>query len=259
MRVAICFFGITRNLQNQTLRAFETKLFAPCAKLDPHFVRFGHFNLPRQISNPRSKERELALSLDDYRRIGCDESAATPQEEVDEQIDLASFQKHGDPWGDGFTSTRNLLRQYYSLEQVTRLLQQSKETFDVVIYSRADVLYRRRLTIPAVAQGVIYTPGFARWGGLNDRFALGDQPAMVKYGLRGKSALEYVETTGRPLHAEQFLHWYADQQGLRNQDLDVRFWRVRADGRIAPLDGHLRVLYTVYGYLQRFARRHRRP
>lgn len=250
MKVAICFFGITRNLKERTLKAMQKNLFAPVAAIDPGFVRFGHFNLVGQISNPRSKEQGMDLSDSDYQLLGCDRAAITPQEKVDDQIDLASFQRHGDPWDDGFASMKNLLRQYYSLEQVTHLLEQSKQNFDLVIYSRADVLYRRPVRVPEVEPGVICTPRFAKWGGLNDRFALGDQQTMTKYGLRGKAALDYTEKTKQSLHAERFLEWYVQQQGFRNEDLDVIFWRVRADGRIARDDGYFRRIHIAYHLLK---------
>jgi hypothetical protein len=250
VKVAICFFGITRNLKERTLKAMQKNLFAPVAALDPGFVRFGHFNLTRQIYNPRSKEQGVDASDSDYQLLQCDRTATTPQEKVDRQIDFTSFQRYGDPWDDGFASMKNLLRQYYSLEQVTHLLKQSKQNFDLVIYSRADVLYRRPIRIPKVKPGVIYTPHFAKWGGLNDRFALGDQQTMTKYGLRGSAALGYIEKTEQTLHAERFLEWYVQQQELRNEDLDVSFWRVRADGRIASDDGYFRVLHRAYHSLK---------
>ena len=254
MRAALCFFGITRNLHPGTLAAMQKHLFAPIAALDPQFVRFGHFNLPGLIHNPRSKEH-VALAAGDFHLLGCDHLATTPQDTVDAGLNLPAFQAHGDAWEDGSVSLKNLLRQCYSLEQVTRLLQAAGERFDVVIYSRADVLYRRCLRIPPIQPGIIYTPHFAKWGGLNDRFALGDQETMIHYGLRGRAAKDYVEQTGRPLHGEQFLAWYIARQNLRNEDLDVLFWRVRGDGSIAPLDGPWRHLYTLYGMLQRLAKR----
>jgi hypothetical protein len=256
LKVAICFFGITRNLRPRTLDAMHAHLFAPAAVLDPHFVRFGHFNVPGWIDNPRTKEDTIPVVGDDFLKLGCDHLVTTPQETVDTQLDLTAFQAHGDPWGDGFVSLRNLFRQYYSLDQVTHLLQASGQRFDVVIYTRADILYRSRVCIPPMEPRVIRTPRFAKWGGLNDRFALGNMETMIEYGLRGRAALDYIEQTDHPLHAEEFLAWYVVRQGLRNEDIDVLFCRIRANGSVAPLDGPWRHLYTLYGMLQRFAQRH---
>jgi hypothetical protein len=245
MRIAICFFGITRNLRASSLQAMEQNLFHPVRLLDPGFVRLGHFNLAGMLSNPRTKEIDVSLEADDHLKLGCDHCMTTPQQEVDQQIDLSAFEPFGDPWKDRFASMKNLLRQYYSLGKVTGLLLREPTPFDVVIFSRADVLYRSRLKIPHVREGVIYTPGFARNEGLNDRFALGCQAVMSKYGFRGRQAREYVEKTGKPLHAETFLKWYVEEQGLRNEDLGVKFWRIRANGKPSGLDSQRRHFYNL--------------
>ena len=243
MKIAICLFGLTRNLRPRTLRAFERYLFAPARELDPGFVRFGHFNLVAKLTNLRSKEVAVPLAADDHLRLGCDHLLATPQEEVDQQIDLTPFLPYGDPWNDGFASMRNLLRQYYSLERVTELLVRSGQQFDAVIFSRADLLFRNRLAIPPIEPGVLYTPQFAKNEGLNDRFALGSQPVMAAYGNRGKLAREYCDSTGKPLHAEMLLEWLVGCCGWAHRDLAIRFWRMRANGKPAGLDGPRRHFY----------------
>jgi len=96
-----------------------------------------------------------------------------------------------------FYSLRNLVRQLYSLNQVTDILLHANEHFDLVIYSRADIRFEKRIEIPAIQPGKLYTPWFGKNGGLNDRFAMGDFATMIKYGKRYSMMWQYCQETGR--------------------------------------------------------------
>jgi hypothetical protein len=239
MKLAICFFGITRNLKQFTLASIEQHLMAAAAEHDPGYRKFGHFNLVQRILNPRTGEADVQVEADEYKLLKCDVVACTDQAWLDGQLDFAAAEKYGDCWEDGFIALRNFLRQLYSLNQVTRLLEESGQTFDVVIYSRADLRFQRKVVIPRIRPGTLYTPWFAKSGGLNDRFAMGDMATMTTVGRRLALTREYCEDTGKPLHAERFLKWYANQKGLRTADLtDIDFCRVRANGYVPVPDAN---------------------
>jgi hypothetical protein len=222
-----------RNLQRRTLASLQNCLLDPVAKLDPSYVKLGHFNLLTRIENPRSGE-SCDITLDDYALLRCDQARTDLQEDVDRTIDLSLFKPYGNAWRDDWQSTRNLLRQYYSLAQVTQMLRDSGEQPDIVIYARPDLFYIVPLAIPAVQPKTIYTPCFAKWGGLNDRFALGNLTTMLAYGERGTWAAEYVAATNKPLHSESLLDWYVRERGLINIDIPFWFLRARANGQLSP-------------------------
>jgi hypothetical protein len=237
MKVALCFFGITRNLRANTLPSLQTCLMAALAEKDPHYRKFGHFNLIPSVSNPRAGENNIPLEPEEFKLLECDTVSTTDQSWLDEHLDFGSIQKFGDVWEDNFASLKNLMRQLYSLEQVTSLLLAAKERFDVVVYSRADLRFERKVEIPRIRPRTLYTSWFGKGGGLNDRFAMGDFETMVKYGQRGKLARRYCEATGKPLHAERFLLWSAKKHGLRRADLtSIDFSRVRANGAVPEWD-----------------------
>ena len=50
MKIAVCFFGITRRLKEHTLASIEQFLLGPAAARDPAYKKFGHFNLVGHIS-----------------------------------------------------------------------------------------------------------------------------------------------------------------------------------------------------------------
>ncbi len=241
MKIAVCFFGITRKLKEHTLESIEQCLLAPVAQRDPSYKKFGHFNLVHQISNPRTGEENIPVDPHEYKLLQCDLISHTDQDRLDAGFDCGIFEKFGDAWEDNFSSLRNLLRQLHSLNQVTELLIQARQQFDLVIYSRVDLGFEGKVEIPRVRPGTLYTPWFSKSGGLNDRFAMGDFATMVKYGQRGSTARQYCQETGRPLHAERFLSWYARKHGMHTVDLtSIGFHRVRANGTVPSWDATMR-------------------
>src|SRR5262249_436080 len=130
MKVALCFFGITRNLRANTLSSLQSCLMASLAEKDPQYRKFGHFNLIPAVSNPRAGENKVPIDPDEFNLLECDVVSTTDQVWLDEHLDFSSLQKFGDVWEDNFSSLRNLMRQLYSLEQVTSVLVAAKERFD---------------------------------------------------------------------------------------------------------------------------------
>ena len=237
MKIAICFFGITRNLKNHTLDSIERNLLRPVAEKDAACRKFAHFNLVPHVSNPRSGEENVPVDTSDFKLLKCDIVSHTDQTWLDGLLDYEGIQKFGDWQGDNFVSLRNLVRQLYSLKEVTGILLRANEQFDLVIYSRADLRFERKVEIPKIRPGTVYTPWFDKYRGLNDRFAMGDFATMIKYGQRYSMIQQYCQETGHPLHAERFLLWYSKKQGLRNVDLtSIDFCRVRANGKAVIVD-----------------------
>lgn len=239
MKIAVCFFGITRNLKQNTLASIEQKLFEPVSRLDPEFKRFGHFNFVPCVSNRRTHEDNIVVDPRESDLLNCDVVSYTDQSELDLQLqaDFEALQKFGDSWQDNYGSLKNLLRQYHSLGQVTDHLLQSGQTFDLVIFSRADIRFEQAIEIPVIRSGTIYTPWFHKFRGLNDRFAMGDPGTMQTYGRRGQFAKRYCAETGLPLHSERFLLWHMRKQKITNVDLtSSNFCIVRANGAFRPID-----------------------
>jgi len=235
LKVAICFFGITRNFSRHANNSLDEMLLAPVAKLDPSHKRYGHFNIVDAVNNTRSREDNVPVDRSEHRSLHCEIIEETVQEDLDRdphfQETFAKLKQYGDSWNNDFGSLRNCLRQLHSLDCVTNVLEKSRQRFDVVIYTRVDLHFTARLAIPRIRAGTLYTPWFDKYRGLNDRFAMGDRSTMLKYGRRNALAVRYCKETGRPFHAERFLWWCAQQHRLRTVDLtSFEFCRVRAHG-----------------------------
>jgi hypothetical protein len=171
---------------------------------------------------------------------------------VDERIDFEYLKKFGNTWaarpGDNFATLRNVLRQYYSLNAVTDILERENAGFDLVIYSRICLRFHKPIEIPGVLRSrTLCTPWFDRFHGLNDRFAIGDFETMVAYGRRQKDARSYCEEGPRPMGAEHYLYWFMRKHGFQNQFLtSMNFSRVRADGVERAMKDDTREKMTYY-------------
>ena len=235
MKIAICFYGITRNFAQHTLESIQRQLFDVVAKHDPNFKRFAHINLLAELNNERTREFNVPIDPEEYKLLNCDVVTTTDQRLVDERIDFKYLSQFGNMWNDNFGTLKNVLRQFYSVNEVTQtMLQESAKTpFDLVIYSRICLRYEKPVEIPSrILPGTLYTPWFERYRGLNDRFALGDVPTMAAYGRRQSRAREFCAETGLPMGAENYLLWYARKEGLKTRHLrKMNFGRVRADGK----------------------------
>lgn len=237
MKIAVCFFGITRNFAKYTLRSIERNLFAEVARHDPQFRKLAHFNRLSMVSSQRSRESGVSVDPEEYRLLNCDVIAQTDQEEVDRKIDFDYIKQFGDTWRDNYGSLKNLLRQFYSLNAVTDLLLREKTRFDLVIFSRADLRFEVPIEIPRIRRRTLYTAWFDRYHGLNDRFAMGDLETMIAYGRRQSMVRQYCVEIGNPLTAEHYLLWYARKQELETRHLQsMNFSRVRSNGEILAVD-----------------------
>jgi len=237
MRIAVCFFGITRNFGKFALDSINSNLLAPVAQLDPNFRKIAHFNRIDRITGKRSPENNVSVDTEEYKLLNCDPVALTDQEEVDQSIDFDHIKQYGDSWRNDFSSLENLLRQFYSLNAVTDLLLREGRHYDLIIFSRVDLRFAVRLKLPKIRPATLYTPRFDRFRGLNDRFALGDLPTMVAYGRRQSMARQYCSHLGVPLTAEHYLFWCMKKQGFATRFLtSLEFNRIRAQGKIIPIE-----------------------
>jgi hypothetical protein len=237
MRVAVCFFGITRNFGKFALDSINSNLLASVAQLDPRFRKIAHFNRIDRVTGKRSPENNVPVDSEEYKLLNCDLVALTDQDEVDQKIDFDYLKSFGDSWRNDFSSLRNLLRQFYSLNAVTDLLLRDGGQYDLVIFSRVDLRFEVRLRLPKIRPATLYTAWFDRFRGLNDRFGLGDLPTMVAYGRRQSMVRQYCSELKSPLTAEHYLLWYMKRNGFATGFLtSLEFTRLRAQGKIIPIN-----------------------
>lgn len=201
-RAALCFYGLTRSLR-YVYFSILLNVVQPLLDLNIAVDKYLHTYNLSEISNRRSKEKNTALDLEEYKLLEPYQGLlVTNQSEFLRTFDFSSmlFDNH-DTYRDGFQSMTNLACQLHSLRLVTMLWQRSGLTYDLVIYSRPDVLYVKPVDFSSVLQKLSQNDRRKTWvipqfgnirGRMNDRFAMGLPEPMATWGSRANYVQEYV-------------------------------------------------------------------
>ena len=248
MKVALCFWGLTRSL-NHTLASIETCIFQPLREAGIEYSIFLHtYTLYRPYTNVRAGEIGLQLKNTAWKNLQPTKSIVENQDIIDQSLQFELYRMHGDPWGNDepsvftkpYETLDNHIRALRSLQQVTGLWTGSPEQFDAVMYLRPDVLYRRRFNIQwlqNLQEKTVLMSNFHLIDGCNDRFAIGKPSVMRVYGNRFTGALEYSRRA--PLHSETYIRNVLDKNNINIQYIEFPFRRVRADGKVHQGDQSL--------------------
>lgn len=228
-RIALCFFGITRSL-SFTRASIEANVLGPARAAGEARV-FAHFFRLERIENLRTKE---AADIDpgEHRMLAPDELRLEAPGDCLARWEFERIAEHGDTWGDGFASVRNLVHQLHSLHVVTGMAAAWQP--DLWIYARPDLRYHDSLApiLSRALAGPEETAWLPLWqarGGHNDRLAVlrGGRVAR-KYGARAERMHEFCAATAGPLHSERLLGFAL--AGERVRRIGTRATRVRAGG-----------------------------
>jgi hypothetical protein len=240
MKVAIVFWGLCRSTE-YTIESLQKNLFQVFDSQGIDYKVYLHtWNIFRKYHNPRAGERNIFLKNTTWRYLNPSKYLIENQDEVDPQLHLSKYRKHGDPWQKDeikeyvkFSCVDNVVRALYSLQRATELWIKDMQSIDVVMYIRPDVKLMGPFHIEWLSHihdNVVYMPDFHLIDGVNDRFAFGRPATMKIYGLRFKYAQLYSEL--KPLHSERFLAEYLLKNKLTICLIPFRFRRVRAGGTV---------------------------
>jgi hypothetical protein len=232
-RVALAFFGINRSLR-LTIESLQVQLFARLHAECVPFDVYLHTYTDALVDNPRAHENNVSLpgAAEMIELLKPIRHALSTAAEADLAMPIARFTARGLAYP--AVTTRNLLRQYYSLSHVTALWAERRSEYVAVAYVRPDLMLVRPLDVVAMLSSQrheVVVPYWHAWGGLNDRLAFGHPDAMLVWGARGEHAAEFARTW--PLHAERLLLWVV----TKRRKLTLRYTsllglRVRATGAI---------------------------
>jgi len=243
VKVAICFFGLTRSLK-LTVASIQKYIFEP---LKNHGIRYDIFlhtyKLNGSYSNPRAGESELILDADEYKLLEPTHHMVESKEAISKKLDLEKYRTHGNPWGEeknavkgDFSTLDNHILYLWSLKQLTQMWSEAKTRYSHIIYCRPDVLYKVPLDISwfSFLSKKIYIPNFGLCGDVNDRFALGRPEQMRLYGNRFDDALAYSKK--HPLASEAYLIAAMRRHKIKYEHVNFYFIRVRANGKKEGMD-----------------------
>lgn len=230
MKIAICFFGITRSL-GYTIASIERNVIAPCKQLGETRV-YCHFFEQSRIANPRTGE--FGELLEEYQLLQPDQIVLEPPEMCLADRDYQHIANFGAPMSADIASLKNLVHQLHSLEHVHSMAEPWRP--NLYLFCRPDLKYHDNLETPikqAIARDTPHTvlPYWQQFRGYNDRFAicLGEQPARA-YATRIQLAMNFCKEKQVGLHAESLLRYALGSQGIRLHWMSARASRIRFNG-----------------------------
>jgi hypothetical protein len=234
IRIAICFFGITRSLSH-TIEAIEKNILTPARTFGTVQI-YAHFFNQNEVENPRSGESGK-FDAEEYKLLKPDWVNLEEPNVCLAAHGFEALKAYGDRWDDGFNSLRNLVHQLHSLNEVTKAA--SEWAPDIVLFVRPDLFYHSSLgqhiaTALKCESASVILPAWQNWDhGYNDRFAICRLPSAIEaYGTRVKSMHDFCRRGQEPLHSERLLRFVLDEAELIPCWMPTRASRMRIGGRL---------------------------
>lgn len=264
VRVAMCFFGLTRSLEI-TLPSIKKYLFLPLLNHGIKYDTYLHtYKMKDPYSNPRAGEKDIILDSKEYKLLEPTFHLVEDKGGVSKKIDLAKYRSKGDPWGKeesaikgDFTTLDNHILYLWSQRQLIEMVKKNLGRYTHIIFCRPDVLYQVPLDIDwfSFSSEKICIPNFGLCGDVNDRFALGRPEQMIPYGQRFVDALAYSKK--HPLASEAYLIATMKKHKIKYEHVNFYFIRVRANGEKNGMDlGQIKALTRRKRPLQKGTRKH---
>lgn len=244
--LAVCFFGITRDLE-RTFPSIERNILNPARSLAEVKV-YSHLYAIERIDNPRSKEA-ASVDPDDGKLLPSDVSVFEKPDSEEIRRNLSAISKMGDAWGDNFRSLNNLIHQLHSLSRVTQMA--LKDHADTYVFCRPDLIYHDNLEKPLTRaiksrKAMVQLPYWQPFGGLNDRFSVcSGQSAASAYGNRVNLVEKFCFNEKSPLHAEQLLAFSLAQHSVPVSTFHHRATRARVGGHDVQEDFSFPIRYEL--------------
>lgn len=134
------------------------------------------------------------------------------------------------------SSPQAILRQLWALDRAWEFyVSRISKTHDLVVRIRPDLAFYRFEMPALLSPGKCLTPWWARWGGINDRFAVMGQRAAVNY-FTSFQVVDGLLSNGCPLHPETLMAASLALGGIKpDHTLATEFATIRLDGtRVEP-------------------------
>lgn len=239
IRVAVCFWGITRSLK-YTHSSIKRYIFSPLTDANIEYDIYLHtYSVDAPYSNLRANEINIKLDNEEYKILNSDYTCVESQDEIDRTLEFEKYRTCGDPWPDSceFKTLDNHIRALWSLHKVTDMWYENRKKYTHIIYCRPDVEYTKPINtkwFECDINNTIIIPNFQLADDVNDRFAIGTPDTMYVYGNRFTTAYEYSKSN--TLHSERYLAHILKSNSIKYIHEDFFFRRVRANGEYCPAD-----------------------
>lgn len=242
MRSALVLFGLVQRSIRHIAPSLREYVIGPLAERGEVDVFFHSWDV-RQLHNPRAGEASVPIDPADVERFLPEARGRFDSEEGFERlISWDPIFKHN-PMRHHCRSDdaarvaiRNAILTLHSLEMGFDQLQESGNSYDLVVASRADIRFLKPLPLPATLEPwEVHLPSFHGWGGVNDRFAFGSPHAMDVYARRSAFFDGWMLNPGRENPEWVLMKWLARNR-VDVKLIDFPFQRIRGNGEVFRLD-----------------------
>jgi hypothetical protein len=234
MKIAICFWGLTRSLK-YTISSIREKILKPLSDKDIEYSIFLHtYFLETEYHNPRAEEHGNILDFEEYKLLEPDYVEVDNQDEVKKKLDLHQYRTFKDPWNSDYICVDNFICAMYSKKRLGQMIEKSGKQFDAYLFVRPDVLFLTEF-LPAylnlIPENIVCIPNFQLFPKFNDRMLLCSHENVFKYTNLFDYLLEYSKRW--ELHSEICQYYLLTGRcKLRIRYIAFHFNRVRANGAI---------------------------
>ena len=205
MKVALCFWGLTRSLKH-TIHSIKEHVLQPLQLSEIEYTIFMHtYTMSTKYHNPRTGEVNMNLDFDEYKLLNPDYIQIDDQDEIKSKMQIEKYHSLPDPWESNYICLDNFVCAMYSKKQLGIMVKNSNETFDYIVYLRPDVRYLNSIDIRYfynTHKNRICTPNFHLFPQLNDRLAILKPCNLKEYSEMFNEMYEYSRVF--PLHSERF-------------------------------------------------------
>ena len=232
MKVALCFWGLTRSLK-YTIHSINKYILQIFKEKKIEYKIFLHtFRFDSNYHNPRAYETNIELNFNEYTLLNPDYVEIEDQDEVKTNIGMHKYRKLPDPWESDYVSVDNFICAMYSKKQVGIMVENCDMKFDYIVYLRPDVKYSTYFDVKYFSltnQYSVCTPNFHLFPKMNDRFCLLTANNLKQYYSLFDEMYKY--SLSNPLHSERFqYHIINNVYKWKIYYIPFYFNRVRANG-----------------------------
>jgi len=234
MKVALCFWGLTRSLK-YTIDSIQSNILNIFKKHGIQYTIFMHtYSINRPYSNTWAKEYNITLDNDEYKLLNPDYIQIDDQDKIKDILQLDQYRSMPDHYNNGYETIDNFILAMYSKLQLTLLIQKSGIDYDYYIYLRPDVKYNINFNIyyfNLVNDTTIAIPNFNLCGYnnlFNDKFCIANINTYFIYGSIFNQLLDYSKKYS--LHPESIYFINLSSNYIKLVYIPFYFNIIRANG-----------------------------
>lgn len=245
MKIAICFWGLTRSLKF-TIDSIKNNIFDELEKKNVTYDKFLHtYYFDGYYNNKFAKEKNVELDFDEYKLLEPDYLKIENQDEVKNKINFSKYDYKGKVHNNR-TTRNNAVLGLNSMREVTIMVEDTKIKYDYIMFIRPDCKFLHKFNTRwfLLSHGKkVLSPSFGKSGGYNDRMFIGNYNQGIIFGKSLDYLEEYTENT--VYISEPFTKWLVHNKMFPNgrsfvRHINFNFQRIRANGEIAKLDRKLK-------------------